>query len=70
MVQIFDANSDFEEATGIGDSAYNLVLSADYALAPGLVLAGDVASSTTTARARHRPATTAGRRSARLAVAF
>ena len=40
--QIFDANSDFEEATGIGDSAYNLVLSADIALAPGLVLAGDV----------------------------
>ncbi len=40
--QIFDANSDFEEATGIGDSAYNVVLSADIALAPGLVLAGDV----------------------------
>jgi hypothetical protein len=39
---IFDANSDFEESTGIGDSAYNAVLSADIALAPGLVLAGDV----------------------------
>ena len=42
--QIFDTNSDFDEATGIGDKAYNLVFSADYALAPGLVLAGDVAS--------------------------
>ena len=41
--QIFDANADFEEGSGIGDSAYNLVFSADYALAPGLVLAGDVA---------------------------
>ncbi len=40
--QIFNTNSDFDEATGIGDSAYNLVLSADIALAPGLVLAGDV----------------------------
>ncbi len=40
--QIFDANSDFDEAIGIGDKAYNLVLSADIALAPGLVLAGDV----------------------------
>ncbi len=42
--QIFDANADFEEASGIGDSAYNLVFSADYALAPGLVLAGDVSA--------------------------
>jgi hypothetical protein len=42
--QIFDANSEFEDATGIGSSAYNLVFSADYALAPGLVLAGDVGS--------------------------
>jgi hypothetical protein len=40
--QIFNTNSDFDEATGIGDSAYNAVLSADIALAPGLVLAGDV----------------------------
>ncbi len=40
--QIFNTNSDFDEAVGIGDSAYNLVVSADYALAPGLVLAGDV----------------------------
>jgi outer membrane protein OmpU len=40
--QIFDANGDFEAATGIGDQAYNLVFSADVALAPGLVLAGDV----------------------------
>ena len=30
-------------ATGFGDAAQNLVFSADYALAPGLVLAGDVA---------------------------
>jgi outer membrane protein OmpU len=42
--QIFDANADFEEQSGVGDSAYNLVFSADYALAPGLVLAGDVAT--------------------------
>ena len=42
--QIFDANSDFEEQSGIGDSAYNVVFSADYALAPGLVLAGDVSA--------------------------
>ena len=41
--QIFDANADFEEASGIGDSAYNLVFSADYRLVRGLVLAGDVA---------------------------
>lgn len=40
--QIFDTNSDFDEATGIGDKAYNIVFSADIALAPGLVLAGDV----------------------------
>ena len=40
--QIFDTNSDFDEATGIGDKAYNVVFSADYAIAPGLVLAGDV----------------------------
>jgi outer membrane protein OmpU len=40
--QIFSTNSDFDEATGLGDSGYNLVLSADVALAPGLVLAGDV----------------------------
>ena len=42
--QIFNTNSDFDGATGIGDKAYNLVFSADYALAPGLVLAGDVSS--------------------------
>ena len=42
--QMVDTNSDFDEATGIGDNAYNLVFSADYALAPGLVLAGDVAT--------------------------
>ncbi|MGE3739590.1 MAG: porin [Geminicoccaceae bacterium] len=41
--QIFNTNSDFDEATGLGDSGYNLVFSADIALAPGLVLAGDVA---------------------------
>ena len=40
--QIFNTNSDFDEATGLGDEAYNVVLSADYAMAPGLVLAGDV----------------------------
>ena len=40
--QIFNTNSDFDEATGIGDKAYNLVFSADVPLAPGLVLAGDV----------------------------
>jgi predicted porin len=40
--QIFSTNSDFDEATGLGDQGYNLVLSADYAIAPGLVLAGDV----------------------------
>ena len=42
--QMLDTNSDFDENTGIGDQAYNLVFSADYALAPGLVLAGDVAT--------------------------
>jgi outer membrane protein OmpU len=40
--QIYNTNSDFDEATGLGDEGYNLVLSADIALAPGLVLAGDV----------------------------
>jgi predicted porin len=38
----FDTNADWDEGQGIGDSAYNLVVSADYALPPGLVLAGDV----------------------------
>ncbi len=33
--QIFDTNSDFDEATGIGDKAYNLVFSADYAPGAG-----------------------------------
>ena len=40
--KIFHANNDFTESTGI-DKGSNLVVSADYALAPGLVLAGDVA---------------------------
>jgi predicted porin len=40
--QLVDTNGDFEEATGIGDKAYNLVFSADVPIAPGLVLAGDV----------------------------
>jgi outer membrane protein OmpU len=40
--QIFNTNSDFDEATGLGDEGYNLVFSADVAIAPGLVLAGDV----------------------------
>ena len=40
--QIFGTNSDFDEASRFGDNAYNVVLSADYAIAPGLVLAGDV----------------------------
>ena len=40
--KMIDTNSDYDEAIGIGDEAYNLVFSADYALAPGLVLAGDV----------------------------
>lgn len=39
--KIFSANNDFNEATGI-DKGSNLVVSADYAIAPGLVLAGDV----------------------------
>jgi hypothetical protein len=42
--QLFDTSSEFEEVNGIGDSAYNLVFSADVAIAPGLVLAGDVAA--------------------------
>ena len=41
--RLIDTNSDYEEATGFGDAAQNLVFSADIALAPGLVLAGDVA---------------------------
>ena len=40
--QMLDTNSDYDEINGVGDSGYNLVVSADYALAPGLVLAGDV----------------------------
>ena len=36
------SNNDFAEANGY-DKPYNIVFSADYALAPGLVLAGDVA---------------------------
>jgi outer membrane protein OmpU len=40
---IFDSNNDFSEAKGY-DKPYNLVFSADYALAPGLVLAGDVST--------------------------
>src|SRR3954454_12998281 len=39
---IFDSNDDFSERNGY-DKPYNIVFSADYALAPGLVLAGDVA---------------------------
>jgi len=39
---IFDSNDDFSERNGY-DKPYNVVFSADYALAPGLVLAGDVA---------------------------
>ena len=39
---IFDSNNDFSDANGY-DKPYNIVFSADYALAPGLVLAGDVA---------------------------
>jgi hypothetical protein len=41
--RIFSTNDDYEEVAGIGDSAYNLVFSATYALAPGLALQGDVA---------------------------
>jgi predicted porin len=40
--KMIDTNSDYDEAVGVGDEAYNVVASADYALAPGLVLAGDV----------------------------
>lgn len=40
---IWDSNNDFEENAGY-KKPYNLVFSADYALAPGLVLAGDVAA--------------------------
>jgi predicted porin len=40
--KMIDTNSDYDEAIGVGDEAYNVVFSADYALAPGLVLAGDV----------------------------
>jgi hypothetical protein len=36
------SNDDFSEAEGY-DKPYNIVFSADYAPAPGLVLAGDVA---------------------------
>ncbi|MFO1075418.1 MAG: porin [Geminicoccaceae bacterium] len=39
--KIYDANQDFQTVAGV-DKASNLVLSADYALAPGLVLAGDI----------------------------
>ena len=39
---IWDSNNDFSTANGY-DKPYNIVFSADYALAPGLVLAGDVA---------------------------
>jgi len=38
---IFDSNNDFSDAQGY-DKPQNLVASADYALAPGLALAGDV----------------------------
>ena len=40
---IWDSNNDFEEQAGYKKPG-NLVLSADYAIAPGLVLAGDLAS--------------------------
>ena len=39
---IWDSNNDFTDREGY-DKPYNIVFSADYALAPGLVLAGDVA---------------------------
>ena len=39
---IFNSNNNFSDANGY-DKPYNIVFSADYALAPGLVLAGDVA---------------------------
>ena len=41
--QIFNTNSDFDEATGIGDKAFFRVLGW-YALAGAPVLAGDVSS--------------------------
>ena len=40
--QIFNTNADYDELFGISDQAYNLVFSADYTIAAGLVLAGDV----------------------------
>ena len=39
--KIFDNNNDYRNVVGV-DKASNLVVSADIALAPGLVLAGDV----------------------------
>ena len=39
---IWDSNNDFSDANGY-DKPYNIVASADIALAPGLVLAGDIA---------------------------
>ena len=61
--QIFNTNCDFDEATGIGDKAYNLVFSADVALAPGLVLAGDVSKFDNDSHgATPAPATRAGPR--------
>ena len=39
---ILDSNNDFSDANGY-DKPYNIVASADIALAPGLVLAGDIA---------------------------
>ena len=61
--QIFNTNSDFDEATGFGDDAYNLVFSADYAIAPGLVLAGDVSKFDNDSHGRRpAPATRAGPR--------
>ena len=61
--QIFNTNSDFDEATGIGDKAYNLVFSADVPLAPGLVLAGDVSKFDNDSHDRDSaPATRAGPR--------
>jgi len=68
--QIFDANSDFEEARGIGDSAYNLVFSADYALAPGLVLAGDVGAFDNDSTIDTGTGDTGWQAVGRLAVAF
>ena len=40
--RIFNTNADYDELFGIGDQAYNLVFSADYTIAAGLLLAGDV----------------------------